>query len=232
MNSMEGCGPSRGLPVAGGILAVGRDPFAVDLVCAHMAGIAVERIAPLALARRLGLLSPGTEEGVRQMVAQGLAPLLPRPLAPARPSLAAWLALRSPLGGVFRRLRASPFGAWLAATQWFGSLLFRSGVRQDSFDAAEACIRALEMSGGSCDGCGICRDISPMGLAPDRLLAGKGAVPLPELAKTGCIGCLYCFMICPRRALAVHGELGFLQEQMHRYDSCIRALFVRKSVSD
>jgi lipopolysaccharide/colanic/teichoic acid biosynthesis glycosyltransferase/uncharacterized protein (DUF362 family)/ferredoxin len=224
--AMEGCGPSRGTPVAGGVLVVGRDPFAVDLACAHMAGITVKRIAPLALARRLGLLPPETEETVRRLAAQGLVPPLPRPLAPARPSPAAWLALRSPLGGVLRRLRASPPGVWLAATPWFGGLLYRSGVRQDALDAEESRIRALELVSGSCDGCGVCRDACPMGLAPDRLLAGKGAVPLSGLAAVGCIGCLYCFMTCPKRALAVHGELGFLREQLDRYDDCIRALGV------
>jgi uncharacterized protein (DUF362 family)/ferredoxin len=226
--AMEGCGPSRGVPVAGGSLVVGRDPLAVDLACAHMAGIALERIAPLALARRLGLLTPETQYAVRRMAAQGLLPPLPRPLVPARPSLAAWLALRSPLGRVFRHLRASPLGVRLAATRWFGGLLYRSGVRQDALDAAEARIRALELTTGACDGCGACRDACPMGLAPDRLLAGQGAVALSELAAAGCVGCLYCFMSCPQHALAMHGEPGFLQEQMDRYDGRIRSLFVRK----
>lgn len=225
--AMEGCGPSRGAPVAGGMLAVGQSPFAVDLACAGMAGIAVERIPPLALARRLGLLTSGTQEAVRRMAARGLLPPLPRPLAPARPSPAAWLLLRSPLGRLFRALRASHWGARLAATPWFGGLLYRSGVRQDTFHAQDARIRALELAAGACDGCGVCRDACPMGLAPDGLLAGRGAVPLEELAPEGCLGCLYCFMTCPRRAIAVHGELGFLREQLDRYDAAVRALGVR-----
>ncbi len=226
--AMEGCGPSRGVPVAAGILVVGRDPFAIDLACAHMAGIDVARIAPLALAKRLGLLPPETEAAVARLAGQGLLPPLPRPLAPARASLAAWLALRSPLGGLFRRLRASPFGARLAATRWFGALLFRSGVRQDNFEAAESDIQALELQAEACDGCRVCRDACPLGLAPDRLLAGRGAVALAELEPAGCIGCLYCFMCCPRRAIVVHGEMGFLQEQCDRYDDRIRALDYRK----
>ena len=226
--AMEGCGPSRGVPVAAGRLVVGRDPFAIDLACARMAGIPVSRITPLALARRLGLLPPETEAAVARLAGQGLLPPLPRPLAPARASLAAWLALRSPLGGLFRRLRASPFGARLAATHWFGALLFRSGVRQDNFEAAEPDIRALELEAAVCDGCEVCRDVCPMGLAPDRLLADRGAVALAELERAGCLGCLYCFMSCPRRAITVHGELGFLQEQGDRYDDRIRALGHRK----
>ncbi|NDY58656.1 DUF362 domain-containing protein [Desulfovibrio sulfodismutans] len=229
--AMEGMGPSRGTPVAADILVVGRDAFGVDLACAHMAGIAVARIAPLLLARQSGMLTPVTEEAVRRLAEKGLLPTLPRPLTPARPTPAAWLALRSPLGGLFRRLRASPPGVRLAASKWFGGLLYLSGVRQDMFDAADARISALEMVRDACTGCAACRDVCPMGLSPDSLLSGKGAVPLAELAAAGCVGCLYCFMICPQRALAIHGDRGFLQEQMNRYDGPVRALCAKKSLT-
>lgn len=222
--AMEGCGPSRGVPVASGMLVVGEDPFAIDLACARMAGIAVSRIAPLALARCQGLLPEKTEGLVQRMEAQGLLPALPRPLTPARPSPAAWLALRSPLGGVFRRLRASRLGTRLAAAAWCGRLLYLSGVRQDGLVAEDSRIEALGWDADSCDGCGACRKLCPMGLTPDRLLMGKAAVSLVELAEVGCIGCLYCAMVCPRRALAMHGEPGFLREQLDRYDDLIRGL--------
>ena len=129
-------------------------------------------------------------------------------------------------------MRASRLGTRLAATQWFGGLLYRSGVRQDNFHAQEACVRALELATGACAGCQACRNICPMGLKPDGLLAGQGAVAMSKLESEGCVGCLYCFMICPKRAIAVHGEWGFLREQMERYDDVIRCLRVpgKKSV--
>jgi len=212
--AMEGCGPSRGTPVRTDTLIVGDDPYLIDLWCAGATGIGWESVAPLTFARAAGLLTDAHFAAVEAMDADGL-PALRR----AVPSLAARLALLSPLSGPLRRARKSRAGTWLAGTRFFGALLYRSGVRQDRFDLEDADVRKLRVTDG-CDGCGLCRDFCPVGADP---AAGPGR-------SQPCLRCLYCFMVCPKRAIEVEGSLGFVREQMARYDGLIRALAQDRSM--
>jgi uncharacterized protein (DUF362 family) len=52
---MEGDGPLFGLPVQHGLLAVGRDPVATDMICARLMGFPSDEILHLLLARLAGL---------------------------------------------------------------------------------------------------------------------------------------------------------------------------------
>ena len=52
---MEGDGPLFGKPVHHGLLAVGRDPVAVDIICAQLMGISIESVQHLALAGWAGI---------------------------------------------------------------------------------------------------------------------------------------------------------------------------------
>ncbi|NIO19847.1 MAG: hypothetical protein GTN76_03685 [Candidatus Aenigmarchaeota archaeon] len=40
-----------------------------------------------------------------------------------------------------------------------------------------------------------------------------------------CIYCLYCFSVCPRRAIRFDGDLGFFREQLRQYDGIVRMLY-------
>lgn len=206
--AMEGCGPSRGTPLRTDTLVVGDDPYLIDLWCAQATGIGWESVEPLRAARAAGLLTNAHFAAAEALGSKAL-PALRR----AVPTLAARIALLSPLSGLLRRARTSRPGTWLASTRIFGSLLYFSGVRQDRFNHAEANIRGLHVT-GACDGCGLCRDFCPVGADPS---AGPGG-------NQPCVGCLYCFMVCPKRAIEVEGSLGFIEEQMDQYDDLIRAL--------
>jgi uncharacterized protein (DUF362 family)/ferredoxin len=207
MIAMEGCGPSRGTPVRTDTLLVGDDPWLMDLACAVMTGIPPETVPPLAVAAQAGLLTDAHIAAVAAMPTD-ILPALKR----ARPSMAARIAHLSPLSGLLRRARESGPGTWLAGTRPVGAILYRTGIRQDRFSTEDADVRGLRVN-GNCDGCGACREVCPMGADP---AAGPGADGRP------CISCLYCFMVCPKRAIEVDGSLGFIQEQLERYDALIR----------
>jgi len=213
--AMEGCGPSRGTPVRTDALIVGDDPYLIDLWCARAAGIDWESVGPLAFARQAGLLADAHFAAVEAMGDDEPLPAL----RPAVPTLAARIALRSPVSGLLRRARESRAGTWLAGTRLFGALLYRSGVRQDRFDREDADIRGLRVT-DACDGCTLCRDYCPVGADPS---AGPGR-------NQPCLRCLYCFMVCPKRAIEVEGSLGFVREQMERYDDLIRTMAQARSM--
>jgi uncharacterized protein (DUF362 family)/ferredoxin len=208
MISMEGCGPSRGTPVHSDMLIIGDDPYLIDLACARLTGIAPGIITPLVFARDQGLLTDAHFEAVEAIDMRGFG----RKFERAKPSLAATIAHLSPASGPLRSLRESAFGTWLASTALFGRILYLSGIRQDAFDAKDADIRGLRVN-ARCNQCGICRDFCPVGADPSQ---GPGVNDAP------CIACLYCFMVCPQKALEVDGELGCIEEQMQRYDALVR----------
>jgi uncharacterized protein (DUF362 family) len=52
---MEGDGPLFGTPVNHGFLAVGKDPIAVDVICARLMGFPLEKITYLSLAAWAGI---------------------------------------------------------------------------------------------------------------------------------------------------------------------------------
>jgi len=63
------------------------------------------------------------------------------------------------------------------------------------------------------DGCTKCMDYCPIGLTlPDEI----------ERQNNGCIECLYCFLVCPARAIEFKGRLGFMAEQLRQYDELTR----------
>jgi MinD superfamily P-loop ATPase len=76
--------------------------------------------------------------------------------------------------------------------------------------------RGLSLDKSRCDECGLCARICPLGLE----LPGTFPVGADD-----CLGCLYCYCVCPRRAIDFQGEPGFFAEQERQYDALIRALY-------
>jgi uncharacterized protein (DUF362 family)/Pyruvate/2-oxoacid:ferredoxin oxidoreductase delta subunit len=215
--AMEGLGPTRGTPIKLDTLIVGENPYLIDLACARLAGCPEAGIGPLVEARRRGFVTAEIDAVVDGL---GLSFLAGRPFAPPA---AGWLAtfIHSPKRQKhFLAIRNRALFRWLADTAWFGALLYKTGLRQDVFCHAEMRFEGLSLDRTACDACNVCRDFCPAGLDPAAVAATGG--------HADCLGCLYCFLTCPQKALVFHGEPGFLAEQLRQYDRVVRTLGVEE----
>jgi len=218
--AMEGLGPTRGTPIRLDTIIVGADPYLIDLLCCRIAGFHHQNIRSLALAEKKGLLTKS-----HHRVVQGLsAKISTRPFKQPHPGPIAAFIHHPGRQKFFLKIRNTSFFTYLAATDWFGNLLFLTGLRQDVFLKDEMCVDRLVLDENKCDRCGICREVCPVGLSfPDDY---KALGP--------CLKCLYCFAACPKRAISYTGEAGFFAEQERQYDGIIRAMFekIRPTESD
>ncbi|EHJ47982.1 protein of unknown function DUF362 [Solidesulfovibrio carbinoliphilus subsp. oakridgensis] len=227
--AMEGLGPTRGTPLRCDTLVVGENPYLIDLACARLAGVPAGQVRPLAEARRRGLATPEMDALLDGL---DLAPVAGRPFAPPVAGKLATFIHSPKRQKYFLAVRNTAFFRWLAGTDWFGALLFKTGLRQDVFCREEMRLEKLTLDRAACDGCGVCRDFCPAGLDPAAVHAAdaSAATATGENAATAaseneaCLGCLYCFLACPKTALAFHGEEGFLAEQRRQYDALVRSL--------
>ncbi|MEL7640095.1 MAG: DUF362 domain-containing protein [Solidesulfovibrio sp.] len=219
--AMEGLGPTRGTPVRCDRLVFGEDPYLVDAACARLAGFPEAAVAPLAEARRRGLVGAAMGaflDGLDLPLAAG------RPFAPPRAGRLAAFIHHPRRQKYFLAVRNMALFRYLAGTDWFGALLFATGLRQDVFCRDELRLEGLGLEAAACDGCGICRDFCPSGLDPAAVAEAGG--------QADCLGCLYCFAVCPRRALRFHGEMGFFAEQVRQYEGHLRALGRARGATD
>lgn len=208
--AMEGLGPTRGTPVRLDTLIIGTDPYLIDLACARLACFDYRRVSTLKLAELKGLL---TADHFRQ-VAEIDLPMAPRAFKPPRANWFAGFIHHPSRQKYFLTVRNTPLFSYLASTEWFGKLLFLTGLRQDVFSQDEMVFESVSLMAENCDDCGLCTRYCPLGLDLPRALARERQ----------CIECLYCFLVCPRKAVKFTGRFGFLQEQLRQYDELIREL--------
>ncbi|MCI5148851.1 MAG: DUF362 domain-containing protein, partial [Candidatus Electrothrix sp. MAN1_4] len=210
---MEGLGPTKGLPIRLNTLLVGTDPFLLDLAGAELAAFDYRQVRTLALAEKLGIINESHHSFIE---AQGIGKIQKKFLPPDGGPLASFI--HSPKRQkFFLKIRHTKFFTYLASTKWFGHLLFLTNLRQDVFIEDELHTEDLLLAQDKCDNCGKCAGYCPMGL------------PLPEAFQEAeqmneCIGCLYCFCVCPHRAIEHRGKLGFMAEQLVQYDEIIRKI--------
>ena len=207
--SMEGLGPTRGMPLNTGTVLMGTDPYLIDLACARLASFGYRKVRTLAEAERRGIINSDYHRFVRDFNIDKIFKF-----APPKAGLLASFIHSPKRQKYFLAVRNTKFFTYLASTKLFGHLLFLSGLRQDNFIDEEMILEGLTFDRTKCnDGCTRCADYCPVGLE----LPG-------ELEKTGnnCIGCLYCFLVCPDRAIGFSGKLGFMAEQLRQYDDITR----------
>jgi uncharacterized protein (DUF362 family)/ferredoxin len=214
--AMEGLGPTRGTPVRMDTVLVGTDPFLIDLVCARIAGFDWRSVRTLDLAHRTGAITDATVAAVAALDLGGL----PRRFAPPKAGVLASFIHSPKRQKFFLRIRNTRLFTALAATRWFGHLLFLTGLRQDVFRPDNMTCTGLAVDPAVCRRCGACRDVCPLGRDPATALAST-----PE----DCIHCLYCFSVCPHHAIRFAGDLGFFQEQLRQYDRIIRRLYASRT---
>jgi ferredoxin len=85
---------------------------------------------------------------------------------------------------------------------------------QDVYDLTDDKIINVVRKTEWCRNCGICAEYCPMGIEEEKI----GNIPRPP----ACIQCLYCYFVCPERAIQLEGSLGFLSRIIDRYANDIR----------
>jgi uncharacterized protein (DUF362 family)/ferredoxin len=208
--AMEGLGPTRGTPVNLGLIIIGTDPYIIDLAASRIARFDYRKISTLKSAAEQGLL---TDEHHQFLAAFDLTPYARGFKEPKANPLVSFI--HSPKRQrYFLAVRNTAFFNYLCSTKIFGQLLFRSGLRQDNFIKREMVFEGLRLNKERCrPGCVKCIAYCPIGLKLPEALDNESS---------GCIGCLYCFLVCPAKAILFKGELGFMAEQLRQYDELTR----------
>ncbi len=218
--AMEGLGPTRGTPKMTDLLLVGNDPYLLDLVSAKVAGFDWKSLPVLVRAYDNGLI---TDKDIGTTAWSDLENLVTS-FEPPRAGPLAGFIHHPKRQKYFLAVRNTPLFNYLASTQWFGALLFMTGLRQDVFCDKEMDIERIVFDGDKCAACGLCEMICPLGKDP-RSVFTPGT-------PASCLNCLYCCLVCPQRAFDISGELGFLKEQIKQYDRHLRLFSNRYNSSD
>ena len=207
--AMEGLGPTRGIPVKTGLVIAGADPYLVDLVCARLAGFDYSDVRTLKAAHELGRLTPAHHEYVNALDLKEYE----RAFAPPKAGPIASFIHNPSRQKYFLAVRNTKLFNYICSTKTVGKVLYATGLRQDVFIEEEMRLESLSVDWDRCTRCSKCLEYCPVGInLPDDL----------EREGNGCIDCLYCFMVCPERAIIFTGELGFVEEQLRQYDDIVR----------
>lgn len=195
---MEGNGPGDGDPFRLGRIVASDSAVLNDLVVARMIGLDWASVPYLREAFAAGDFDLATASAIRALpVVRQVRP------APHRPRVAS-IADRFPrLKRAVRPITDRP--GVLAVAK-------RAGVVQDVYDAEDDTVVAVHRAADLCGDCRRCEDVCPDGLPLDRIGAQE------------CTGCLYCWWVCPKDALSLDGDLGFLQRHADRYKAAIERL--------
>jgi len=213
--AMEGAGPSKGIPVKRNLIIVGEDPFLVDMACAKLAGFSYREIRPLRAAEDLGLITP---ERIRYTDGLDVSNYVKKFKRPKVNPFVGFVNNQR-WQKYFIKFRLSPGINSIFNSKLVGEMLNFSGLRQDIFIMKDDEVASLNLINEKCNDCRVCREYCPMSLD----LPGE----INNVEK-GCIGCLYCYFVCPRKAIALEGDVGFLGAQIKQYDSIVRRIVQRK----
>jgi uncharacterized protein (DUF362 family)/ferredoxin len=208
--AMEGNGPSRGTPVNFGKVIIGTNPFQLDYICARLVGFPRERVQTIVSAHRMGHITKqdvmAWEEASIEENGQYLEPPHPNPLVSIAidPRFQKWLV----------RVRYAPVMRDICSTEAVRALFYKLGLSQDRIREKEPSVQFF-LRKAACRECGKCEAYCPLELTLDEIAAGGG---------DKCIGCLYCFSVCPQGAIELEGDLGYYADQIELYSDLIRAM--------
>jgi len=211
--AMEGNGPSDGLPVRMDTIIAGTDPYFIDMICAEMVEMPYREVTYLKVAEELGLITSDHKRALGNLDLGDFRRNLLKPDVP----LIVKVVCNPHLQKFFQALRHAPGLYQACNTRSVGNLFLSLGIRQEQFIEEEMDIKQVVVDRDQCpEDCKMCKDYCPLGLdVPDALT---------DEADSTCIGCLYCYMVCPHGAIQLVGSFGFLQAQIDKYDPLIRKI--------
>ena len=202
---MEGNGPGDGDPVRLGLLLGASSAPLCDLVVAKMMGLEIDRIPYLGHALERGMLTPADVTAVDGEIQchRSIEP------APERSRLAV--------------LSEDPRLAWLKRAArpltdkpGVAKAAYRLGVIQDVYSPVDDGVQGVKRTRSDCGTCSACADACPTRLPLERI--GVDTQP-PD-----CIGCLYCWWVCPDDVITLDGPLEAMVRQADRYKAVISGL--------
>ena len=202
---MEGNGPGDGDPFRFGHLLASDNAFLNDLVVCRLVDMPLEEVPYLVHALEAGRLTPDVVEEVAGRVDV----IRPIRRAPARSRLAELSEARS-LMWLKRAVRPALEVPGVMETA------YRLRIVQDVYSRVDDTITGFHRRADECGECSKCTDYCPTHLAAEEI----GVKTSPE----DCIQCLYCWWVCPKGALELHGELNHLERQVARYKEAVEQL--------
>ena len=140
---------------------------------------------------------------------------LQRKFEPPKPSLLARLIHHPDRQEFFVRIRYLPLVNDICSRDIVKKVFYATGLSQDVFSQEETRCDGLNLVEKKCTGCGNCAHYCPLGLNLPEAITEKS---------TSCIHCLYCYLVCPTKAIEFIGELGFMNEQIRQYDEITRRI--------
>ncbi len=209
--SMEGLGPTRGIPVKTDLIIVGTDPYLIDLACARIAKFDYKKVTTLKAAEEIGILTSEYHSYVNSLDIKEHE----RDFIPPKGSVLANFIHHPGRQKYFLAIRNTRLFNAICTTKIAGKILYSTGLRQDVFIDEELHCDELSIDWEKCTKCDKCQDYCPISIELPHGL---------ENSENGCIRCMYCFLVCPERAIKFKGKLGFLAEQLRQYDEIVREI--------
>jgi uncharacterized protein (DUF362 family)/Pyruvate/2-oxoacid:ferredoxin oxidoreductase delta subunit len=208
--AMEGNGPSRGTPVNFGKIIIGTSPFQIDYLCARLIKFPPDQVKPLAAAIKNGDI---TSDEVKAWNAIPLEGFQRDFLKPHLTPLVAFVTNPRYQKHLIR-IRYAPVIRDICSSDFVKDMFYKLGISQERIQAGESAL-TFKCNTVDCGTCAKCEDYCPIGIDLKTIQSGGG---------NHCIGCLYCFSVCPQKAFRLEGNAGFYSDQMRLYDETIRRI--------
>lgn len=207
--AMEGIGPTTGTPINCSLIVIGEDPFLLDLACARVAGVPFLDVPILKLAEERGDITKRFHKYLDEIDIDCYTRSFKRPEINWLTALVSHKKLQK----YFLKIRHAPVVRNIFGSSLANRIMFAIGLTQEIYIEEERNENRLYLDKSRCGNKGKCRIYCPIGLN------------LPnELNHPDCINCLYCYSVCPNKAIQIEGPLGFFSEQIKQYDAIIRGL--------
>lgn len=213
--AMEGTGPSRGTPVSLGLVFAGEDPYFIDMICAEIVGLGYKGVRTLQLAEELGDI---TDDHIESLEALHISEYYRKFKLP-EVSLLTTLVTNPKIQPYLSKIRYAPGVKQICSMKLVKKLIYLTGIGHEYVNKAERSDTFIQVddqkchNGETCSGEKTCLAYCPRGI--DRLDC---------IGDDECIQCMYCFSVCPERAIEVEGDLGYFADHIKNYDEIIRKI--------